>query len=140
MNWEDHFGAVSVGAFLFAVVGIDYIFIEGLTQQSAGDQILRLFISLFFSAFITAICLVSYLVATSIVKDITSALVWLALCGIWSLAAPLAPIYLFLFDYDHFVQVLANPGWFSSHGVHSGPLFALVFVVWTYRKQGSFQP
>ena len=136
MNWEDHFGAVFVGAFLFAVVGIDYIFIEGLTQKSAGDQLLRLVGSLILSAFISTVCLFSYLVATSI-KSITGALVWLAMCGIWSLPAPLLPIYGLLTnpDFD-----LSEPLFVMTHGLNSGPLLALVFVIWTWRKQGPFQP
>lgn len=136
MNWENHFEWKFVGVFVIWVVGIDYIFLEGLTQKSAGDQLLRLVGSLFLSAFVSAVCLVSYLVATSI-KSITGALVWLAMCGIWSLPAPLLPIYGFLAnpDFD-----LSEPLFLITHGVHSGPLLALVFVIWTWRKQGSFQP
>jgi CRISPR-associated DxTHG motif protein len=136
MNWEKHFEWWFVGVFVVWVVGIDYIFIEGLTQQSAGDQFIRLLTSLFFSAFVSAVCLVSYLVATSI-KDIIGALVWLALMGIWSLPAPLLPLYGLLTnpDFD-----LSEPLFLMTHGLNSGPLLALVCVIWTWRKQGPFQP
>ena len=134
MTEDGKFAAVLFG-FVLWVVGIDYIFIEGLTQRTAGDQLLRIFASLILSGFISVVCGLAYATLYKANDNgILGWLVWLAMMGIWSLPAPLLPIILFLFDNHAFMQELANPtiSPIPSHGLSSGPLLVLAGAVYLF--------